>query len=85
MAQVTKLSPVEIPNPEVWLDEHGDHLFAYALRRVRDPDVAEELVQEALVTEIASRDSFAANSSIRTWLVGILKHKILQDFRRRRS
>lgn len=63
-----------------WLTEHGDALFRYAMARVRDPDVAEELVQDALVTAIEARERFAGRSTDRTWLIGILRHKLLQYF-----
>jgi RNA polymerase sigma-70 factor (ECF subfamily) len=73
---------VEISNPEAWLDEHGDGLFAYAMGRVRDPNLAEDLVQETLLAAIEARDTFQGRSSLRTWLIGILRHKMLQHLRR---
>jgi len=68
--------------PEAWLEEHGDCLYAYAIRRVRNVNAAEDLVQDTLLAAIESKDTFAGASSERTWLVGILKHKILQRYRR---
>lgn len=70
-------------DPEKWVDEHGDLLFRYALVRVRDASVAEELVQETFLAALRSRERFAGSSSERTWLVGILKHKVVDHFRRR--
>lgn len=69
-------------NPERWLDEHGDYLYAYAMSRLREPEVAEELVQEALLAALQGRNKFAGNCSERTWLVSILKHKIIDHYRR---
>jgi RNA polymerase sigma-70 factor, ECF subfamily len=69
-------------NPERWVDDHGDLLYRYALVRVRDASHAEELVQETFLAALASRERFAGASSERTWLVGILKHKIVDHFRR---
>lgn len=69
-------------SPERWLDEHGDALFGFAYLRLRDRDAAEDLVQETLLAAWRGRASFAANSSERTWLVGILKHKIIDHLRR---
>ena len=69
-------------NPETWLDEHGDCLYGFALLRVRKQEAAEDLVQETLLAAIRSQDRFAGKSSIRTWLVGILKNKILDYFRK---
>jgi len=65
-----------------WLDEHGDAMYAYAAARVRDPDVAEDLVQETLLAALASADGFLARSSERSWLIGILKHKLVDHLRR---
>lgn len=67
---------------DAWVDKHADVLFRYALQRVRRRDVAEELVQETFVAAIQGRDSFAGQSSERTWLVGILRHKIVDHIRR---
>jgi RNA polymerase sigma-70 factor (ECF subfamily) len=69
-------------NPELWLEEHGDALYAYAMGRVRDSNVAEELVQETLVTAIERRESFEGRSSVRTWLIGILRHCLLRYYRK---
>jgi len=71
-------------DPAQWLDRHGDVLFAYAARRVDDRALAEDLVQETLLAAIEARGRFAGRASERTWLVGILKHKLV-DHRRRAS
>src|SRR5689334_5348279 len=65
-----------------WLDEHGDALYAYALPRVRNADVAEDLVQETLLAAIKAHKNFAGNSAERTWLTGILKHKLIDHLRK---
>ncbi len=65
-----------------WLEEHGDALYAYAYRRTRRADVAEDLVQEALLAALANRESFDGRSSERTWLTGILRHKLMDHLRR---
>lgn len=69
-------------DPIDWLEQHGDSMFAYAMARVGDVDVAEDLVQDALLAALSGRDRFANRSSVRTWLIGILKHKIA-DHRRK--
>jgi RNA polymerase sigma-70 factor (ECF subfamily) len=73
----------ETLNPDQWLDEHGDVLYRYALARVRDRSLAEDLVQETLVAALKAKDSFAGRAAERTWLVGILKHKIIDALRKR--
>ncbi|MBI5463059.1 MAG: sigma-70 family RNA polymerase sigma factor [Gammaproteobacteria bacterium] len=68
-------------SPEHWVDEHGSALYRYALIRLRDEHKAEELVQETFLAALQARERFAGGSSMRTWLIGILKHKILDQFR----
>jgi len=72
----------ERSDPADWVDRYGDYLFRYALLRVRDRSVAEDLVQETFLAGLKSRDTFSGGSSEATWLVGILKHKIADHFRR---
>lgn len=67
----------------MWLQQHGDVLFGYAMARLRDRDAAEELVQETLVTAIDAHGRFAGESSERTWLIGILRNKLLEHYRQR--
>ena len=78
-ASVTK----SVNNPERWVDEHGDVLYRYALARVRKPDIAQDLVQETLLAAMRSHERFAGQSSVRSWLCGILKHKLCDYFRKR--
>jgi RNA polymerase sigma-70 factor (ECF subfamily) len=68
--------------PESWVDQHGDYLYRFALSRLRDAKTAEEVLQETFVAALQSLDRFEGRSSERTWLAGILKHKILDHFRR---
>lgn len=69
-------------DPSRWLDEHGDVLFAYAMKRVNHAATAEDLVQETLLAALIAATSYAGDSNESTWLIGILKHKILDHFRR---
>lgn len=69
-------------NPENWLDAYGDALYRYALSRVRDSSVAEDLLQETFLAAIKSQHSFLGNSTELTWLTGILRHKTLDFFRK---
>lgn len=65
------------------LVQHTRYLTAYALRRVADRSLAEDLVQDTLLAALSSEARFQGRSSVRTWLTGILKHKILDAFRAR--
>lgn len=69
-------------DPTRWLDSYGDYLYRYALVRVRDAAVAEDLLQETLLAGFGACENHEGRSSERTWLVGILKHKVLDYFRR---
>lgn len=69
-------------DPQTWVEQHGDYLFRCALLRVRDNEVAEDLVQETFLAAIQAKDRFAGQSSERSWMVGILKHKIVDRFRK---
>jgi RNA polymerase sigma-70 factor (ECF subfamily) len=64
------------------MDSHGDCLYRYALLRVRVRELASELVQETFLEALRGWGSFAGQSSERTWLVGILKHRIVDHLRR---
>ncbi|MBI4864699.1 MAG: hypothetical protein HY815_31255 [Candidatus Riflebacteria bacterium] len=69
-------------DPERWVDEHGDGLYRYALARLRNPTQAEDVVQETFVTALHARESYGGRSTERTWLTGILRHRIIDRFRR---
>ena len=69
-------------DPDTWLERHGDVLFRYAVARVQDPMVAEDLVQETLLAAISAADTFKSDSTEQTWLIGILKHKVLDYLRK---
>ena len=74
-------APLETTSPGQWVDAHGDYLFNFAVGQLRDPSVAEDLVQETFLAAFKARARFAGNSSERTWLVGILRHKIYDHLR----
>jgi RNA polymerase sigma-70 factor (TIGR02943 family) len=75
-------APASHPDPERWVDEHGDCLYRYALTRVRKEEIAEDLVQETLLVGVRTQERFAGRSTERSWLVGILKNKICDHFRK---
>src|SRR6516164_4976262 len=69
-------------DPEGWVDRHGDVMFRYALRWLRSTEIAEEIVQESFLEALRTRGTYEGRSSERTWLVGILRHKIVDRMRR---
>ncbi|MBI4603480.1 MAG: sigma-70 family RNA polymerase sigma factor [Planctomycetes bacterium] len=68
--------------PEDWVDRYGDELFRYAYLRLRDPASAEDAVQETFLAAFRARSEFQGRSSELTWLVSILRRKIVDCFRR---
>ncbi len=71
-----------LSSPELWLTLHGDILYRYGLARVGDREVAEDLVQETLLAALKAKNNFSGKSKEQTWLIGILKHKIIDYFRK---
>ena len=79
--QETALNDPNMEDPATWLDHHGSALYRFALLRLRDAQKAEEVVQDTLVAALQARERFNGGASVRTWLIGILKHKIMDQFR----
>jgi RNA polymerase sigma-70 factor (TIGR02943 family) len=71
-----------LSDPEQWVELHGDYLFRNALARLHDATKAEDAVQETFLAALRGGRSFAGRSAERTWLVGILKNKISDHFRK---
>lgn len=65
------------------LQQYRSYLLRYALLQLRDPDLAEDVVQETLLAALEGRARFSGKSSHKTWLTGILKHKIIDVIRRK--
>jgi RNA polymerase sigma-70 factor (ECF subfamily) len=78
MADPPKTSTPARPDASTWLHKHGDALFRYALLHTGNRTVAEDAVQETL---LQSADQFDFRSNERTWLIGILKHKLIDHLR----
>ena len=64
--------------------EQSAFLLRVARSRVRDPHQAEEAVQETLLAALECAESFSGRATLRTWLTGILLHKIFDGFRHQR-
>jgi len=73
--------PTAATGPEQWVDAYADVLYRYAVSRVGRPHLAEDLVQDTLLAAIQAQRSFRGDSQERTWLIGILRHKVLDHFR----
>lgn len=64
------------------IERERAYLLRYARLQLRDPAQAEDAVQETLLAALEGAARFAGKSSLRTWLTGILKHKIIDHLRR---
>lgn len=79
---MTSTDQEALPDPVSWVDRYGDLLFRFALTRVRDRAVAEDLVQDTLLAAIQRVATLTSIANERGWLIGILRHKLLDHFRR---
>ena len=64
------------------IESHRGYLMRVAQLQLRDRDAAEDVVQDTLLAAL-SGSGFAGKSSLKTWLTGILKHKIIDAIRKK--
>lgn len=69
-------------DPMADLAVHRGALLRFARRKIRDEALAEDTVQETMLAALTAKSSFQGQSAVRTWLIGILNHKIQDAFRR---
>lgn len=69
-------------SPESWVPNHADYLFNYAITRVNNHEVAKDLVQETFFAGLKAMQNFQGKASERTWLISILKRKIIDHYRK---
>lgn len=72
-------------NDDDWVDRYGDSLFHFAKARVKDRSIAEDLVQDTFVAAVQSKNQYKGNASEKTWLFSILKHKIVDHYRKEKN
>ena len=68
-------------DPNKWVSEHGETLYAYAMSRLKNTDSAEDVVQEALLGALKNLSHFPPQSDVGPWLMGILKKKVVDRHR----
>ena len=66
------------------VERERPYLLRYASLQLRNADAAEDAVQETLLAALAAEASYQGRANLRTWLTGILKHKIVDAIRRLR-
>lgn len=65
-----------------WVDRYSDYLYNYTISRVSDIEVAKDLVQDTFFAGLKSMKNFKGEASERTWLISILKRKIIDYYRK---
>lgn len=69
-------------NTNKWIDKYADYLYNYSISRVSNSDLAKDLVQDTFFAGLKSAKNFQGKASERTWLVSILKRKIIDYYRK---
>ena len=74
-----------VPPDAVWpqLLAHRDYMVRFAQRKLHDPALAEDVVHDVFEAVLSGRARFGGESALRTWLTGVLKHKVVDLVRRR--
>ena len=71
--------------PNTWVARYADYLYNYTIVRVNDHEVAQDLISETFFAGLKSKDNFKGEASERTWLISILKRKIIDHYRKKNS
>lgn len=69
-------------HPDKWVDNYSDYLYNYTIVRVNDHEIAQDLISETFLAGLNSKDNFKGDASERTWLISILKRKIIDHYRK---
>lgn len=69
-------------NPTKWIDNYSDYLFRYTIIRINNHEVSKDLVQETFFSGLKSAKNFEGKATERTWLISILKRKIIDHYRK---
>lgn len=69
-------------HPDSWVDSYADYLFNFAVARVSDAEIAKDLVQETFFAGLKSAKNYKGDAAERTWLIAILKRKVIDHYRK---
>ena len=69
-------------NPDKWVDNYADYLYNYTIVRVKDHIFAQEIISETFLAALRAKKNFKGMATERTWLISILKRKIMYHYRR---
>lgn len=70
-------------NPADELAQFRPDLLRFARLQLRDDQLAEDVVQEAMIGALTGMQDFAGRAALKTWVFSILKHKIIDAIRSR--
>lgn len=70
-------------DPHQWVSRYADYLYNYALGRLNDEELCRDLVQETFLAALEKAGQFKGLSTERTWLTAILKHKVIDVYRKK--
>ncbi|WP_027127067.1 sigma-70 family RNA polymerase sigma factor [Gelidibacter mesophilus] len=69
-------------NPKKWIERYSDYLFNYTITRVNDREIAKDILQDTFFAGLKSMKNFKGEATERTWLISILKRKIIDYYRK---
>lgn len=67
---------------EHWVNRYSDYLYNYTIVRVNNHEIAQDLISETFLAALKSKDNFKGEATERTWLIAILKRKIIDYYRK---
>lgn len=73
---------METPDPKKWPELYGDYLYNFARLRISDEEAARDLVQDTFLSAIRNLSGFRGEASEKTWLVSIIKRKVIDYYRK---
>jgi len=80
---VKKLKQGDSLAVECWFDNFKSDLMKIALAKTPTAKDADDLVQETFINALKNIHSFNENSSLKTWMISILRHEIADFYRKK--
>ena len=84
-ASLAKEPRHSVPISMAELVAHRPYLVRFAMKKLRDPALAEDAVHDVLEAVLSGRAVFSGRAALRSWLTAVLKHKIVDSLRRHRA
>lgn len=72
-------------DPHRWVSNYADYLYTFAVFRINDEELAQDLVQETFLAALQRVEKFEGRCTEKTWLTAILKNKIIDVYRSKSS